>query len=882
MPCTANRSATPGASSTSTFTSFSSPARSRASCSSAGLTIRHGPHHGAHRSTSTGTFERSATSSKVTSSASAIQGSGSWHCAHVGVPLALAGTRFFRPQLGQGTTWLSLISRTSWPLPAPYPSRRRCGAYAEHVLVGRGRHLDALRAVVDGGGLASVTGPFGIGKSALAAALVGERPAALVGQGLPALSGHAYHPLLHALGWGPRAVEPSAMASQVRDRLVGSDVLVLEDLQWADPGTFEVLVGLVGAAPIVVTLQSGESGTDRARRLLRSLGAREIALPPLDADAVDEIVAHLRPDLLRGERARIVEQSDGNPLAATVLAHAEGAEGPGDTARRGRRAEPGVTVAAYVGRRSAPARRSLALLGVASGPVDRRRLPAVLELERAGLVERRSGGVLPCNRLVARAALEHLADDERRDVLRRAASLPGTAEVARAELLERAGEHAAALEVAEVLAAGPILRSEQARALLVAARAATELCRSEDGPRVAAERASELSVRAAAALNDCNDHDAAAEVLGEVDDHTGPRRDAAVLEALRAAVGRGDRTYAEHVVATTAAALDGLPAQVARRAGALRSMVDRWRGERSEHDDLPALARAHLEVARGGTERSHAAMLVAVTAYGRDVGTMEEWFRVARAEAARDGELSSELSAARNLVMVKMAVGRIAEGRELARECTARAEAAAEAGWALEFRTLDVLGRYYDDGDQDEVLSWLSYVRTAPVRLETRAYSANALATALADRGDARRSAEVLAPLARAGPDGGLRSDRAGDRLLGSRAARLDPRRPRRGGAACQLGDRADPGGVPHPRRHPGGVALGGVRAGRADHGADALRRVHGVRLARGACARPARRGRAAPRRRRVRRGRGVVATDPAARLAPVPLGRWPRARRRG
>jgi hypothetical protein len=52
-----NRSAVRGAASTSTFTSFSWPARSLASCSSAGVTIRQGAHHVAHRSTSAGTLD---------------------------------------------------------------------------------------------------------------------------------------------------------------------------------------------------------------------------------------------------------------------------------------------------------------------------------------------------------------------------------------------------------------------------------------------------------------------------------------------------------------------------------------------------------------------------------------------------------------------------------------------------------------------------------------------------------------------------------------------------------------------------------------------------------------------------------------------------------
>ena len=73
---TSKRSDSFGVSSTFTLTSLTRPAYSRAICSSAGLTIRHGPHQGAHRSTSTGILEPSTTSAKSSSPASAIHGSG--------------------------------------------------------------------------------------------------------------------------------------------------------------------------------------------------------------------------------------------------------------------------------------------------------------------------------------------------------------------------------------------------------------------------------------------------------------------------------------------------------------------------------------------------------------------------------------------------------------------------------------------------------------------------------------------------------------------------------------------------------------------------------------------------------------------------------------
>src|SRR4029079_6249913 len=75
-----------------------------ASFSSTGLTIRHGPHHGAHRSTRTGSVASSATAAKSSSVASTIHGSGWWQLLQRATPRAAFGTRFLRPQFGQTTT----------------------------------------------------------------------------------------------------------------------------------------------------------------------------------------------------------------------------------------------------------------------------------------------------------------------------------------------------------------------------------------------------------------------------------------------------------------------------------------------------------------------------------------------------------------------------------------------------------------------------------------------------------------------------------------------------------------------------------------------------------------------------------------------------------
>src|SRR5688500_10543023 len=104
----------------SSLTTFMRPALSRPSFSTTGLTIRHGPHHGAQKSTSTGTDAR-ISSSKEPLSASTIHGRSVWQTAHRGTPSARGRRRFFLPQFGQVTV---VAATDTWvgPLRAPSTS----------------------------------------------------------------------------------------------------------------------------------------------------------------------------------------------------------------------------------------------------------------------------------------------------------------------------------------------------------------------------------------------------------------------------------------------------------------------------------------------------------------------------------------------------------------------------------------------------------------------------------------------------------------------------------------------------------------------------------------------------------------------------------------
>ena len=72
--------------------------------------MRHGPHHGAQKSASTGTGLAATPSLKSAVEISTTQGRADPHVAQCGTPAATTLTRFFWPQRGQARTLLSLIS----------------------------------------------------------------------------------------------------------------------------------------------------------------------------------------------------------------------------------------------------------------------------------------------------------------------------------------------------------------------------------------------------------------------------------------------------------------------------------------------------------------------------------------------------------------------------------------------------------------------------------------------------------------------------------------------------------------------------------------------------------------------------------------------------
>jgi DNA-binding CsgD family transcriptional regulator/tetratricopeptide (TPR) repeat protein len=219
----------------------------------------------------------------------------------------------------------------------------------EAPLVGRSGTLADLRSALLGAGPAGtaavfVTGESGVGKSRL----LRETAAAMRADGVAVLSGTCLdigdalplHPVLQALRKfeTPQAEgdDAGALLDRVSRelRVVAGDrrlLLVLDDLQWADRSTRQLLLyllaglGELNLSVLAAVRAESLQGTHPLRRVLAELrrlrSVRVVDLSPLDKEQTSELVAAITGDQVASEDAdRVYKRSGGNPFVAEELA----------------------------------------------------------------------------------------------------------------------------------------------------------------------------------------------------------------------------------------------------------------------------------------------------------------------------------------------------------------------------------------------------------------------------------------------------------------------------------------------------------------------------------------------------------------------------------
>lgn len=307
-------------------------------------------------------------------------------------------------------------------------SGARLSEAAPDRLVERQEQLALLLAMAAGardgaGGIAVLRGEAGIGKSALL-----RRFLASVASEMLVTVGYCdavatprpfspFHDMVPVLGEGlAERLRGRSTRGELQDWLLarlGSEpcVLALEDIQWADEATVDLVRLLARRVPesrsvLVLTLREGASSVLGVGQLLGQLatarGVRQLVLPPLSEEAVARMAAGGGVD-----PARLHRLTGGNPFFASEVLAAGGGEIPAtvrdllrsrllDLRPRARRA---VDAAAVLGTRIEPW-----LLAAVTGED----LPGIDQAVEAGLMHREPDGIAFRHELTRLAVLDEV------------------------------------------------------------------------------------------------------------------------------------------------------------------------------------------------------------------------------------------------------------------------------------------------------------------------------------------------------------------------------------------------------------------------------------------------------------------------------------------
>ncbi len=535
-------------------------------------------------------------------------------------------------------------------------------APARTELIGRDEELRRLGEVLGRDGALLVVGEPGIGKTALlrAAMASGDRRA-WTGGGFDTLAWMPY--LALTLATGARLDGDAAWVADTVERVVGPDVLVIDDVSSVDAGTLDVLGRLVGRVAMLLAGRPGDPEARAALDMLVEAGAERLDLAPLSDDDAERLARSVAPGLGAARLGTVVERAAGNPLLVEVLATS------------GETTSLRLAVAARLSTLPAADREGLGLLALAGHPLPVLSLGAAADdLARGGWVRVSSGEASIRHALLADAVVADLDPASRRRLHARLASLVETPGERARHCLEAGDREAARAAALEAVATATSV-GERAAHLGIAAA-------SSDGPSADVQR-----IEAAAALRVAGDLNAATTLLDAVvgDDPELRARAEAIRarvcwsagdpEAMRAAIERGLAL----VVGT------GSPAEAMLRAEAvvITALVDgRFEEGLRESEEAVALAE------RSGADRTRPLLLRATLLAGLGMDGWAEALEAVMASAREGGDAETELSAANNLVAGHEMHGDPAAGRAIATAMIDRSTELRLAGWARQSRAM--------------------------------------------------------------------------------------------------------------------------------------------------------------------------------------------------
>jgi DNA-binding CsgD family transcriptional regulator len=593
----------------------------------------------------------------------------------------------------------------------------------------------AIAALADPGLVVLAGGP-GVGRST-ALRRLGEsfRGPVFAGGGLAMLRTVPAFALARAVKVRLPGHDQALLAEAVRSRVRGG-LLLLDDLQWADPVTLAALPAIAVHCRIAVTLRTPHR-IDAEQ--LRKVATAWLTVPTLSAADASALVARVAPGLPPNTVGEVVRRSGGIPLAVEALARhaatagelraapvrpvkAEAGAGPvkAEAGAGPVKAEAGAgpvdaeataglayAVATALADLTRPARTAMAALGLLGRPAAPALLGAGLtELVEAGLARVEDDEAGPVSPYVAEVGAGLLDPDERRALHRRLADLVPAREAARH--LAAAGEPALAYERA-LAAAGPA-GSLGERAELLAL--ACELPGATPSPDV--RLATATAALAVGWPQTC---------LRAVGDETGP--EAAVLRG-EALLQMGDPGGAVEAVAK-------VPDDVAEP---IRAVRDRLRLLGLLARDPAAAGQVADEVQAQGVPAHPGlrAALAAVRAAGRTPG-WEAGLATAAQSAGEAGDPLAARWSAWLLVETLAADGRLAEAAQAAGAAAAACVADLAYSWQTRFLAARLWCLALRGDAIDEVVTRATELTDRTLPSLARGYATAAASLAEADGG---------------------------------------------------------------------------------------------------------------------------------------------------
>ncbi|MFC0533629.1 helix-turn-helix transcriptional regulator [Phytohabitans kaempferiae] len=592
-----------------------------------------------------------------------------------------------------------------------------------------GALVEEATALLAAPALVVLTGGPGSGRSTVLGRLgAAFRGPVFAGGGLAMLQAVPAFALARAVRVRLPAADPALLAEAVRSR-VRAGLLLLDDLQWADPATLSALPAIAAHCRVAVALRTPHRLPAGAVAALRAAAAGWLPVPPLHADDAADLARRVAPGLDPAAVDAVVTRAGGVPLAVETLARHTASRGTADVA--GDAAQVEYAVAAALADLTRPARTAMAALGLLGRPATASVLGAgVEELVESGLVAPSGEDLAPVSPYLAEVAAGLLDPPGRQALHRRLASLVPPREAARH--LAAAGDGPAAYQVAVAAAARMATAGERAELLLLAC----------DLPGVDPEPP--VRTAAATAALACGRPRAAVRVLTAGPGAAPLGVDAAVLRA-EALLQVGDVTAAREAAAP-------VPDGAARDIVAARDRVLLL--ARLADDPAGASAAAARIAERHGDPPPHAglrAAIAAVRAHGRADG-WEYGLASATTAAGAAGDLLAARWSAWLLVETLAADGRLAEAAQAAGSAAQACAADLAYSWQTRFLAAELWCTALRGAATDDVVRRAGDLTDRTLPALARGYATAAASLVEADGGllaPARsRLAEVAAPSA--------------------------------------------------------------------------------------------------------------------------------------